>query len=272
MKKIILLHALMLTTLFVGAQGFEPARKLKYLNLPSTKEIIGVDGTKSIGSDSVGGGAEILQQLAINVTNSTPRINIKAVKLYAQVGKQKFIDFYILSSIPTITTNPGDSAKNLGNELQNLYGGLLNSYFAQTFYFNKEDDYQTRGLQIDAKGGFKLTETSKNSGTKNIYLPSGQLATEFRFLIPLFGKPTDENLAGLVQLKLNGQMLYTNNADYDNFFETDDGKKPSSFLFSSNVEGSVHIFDQFYVSGGYSFGSISTIEDTGYLKLTYSRK
>ncbi|GIZ10385.1 hypothetical protein [Flavobacterium sp. UMI-01] len=263
---------------FSFGQGFEKARRINYVNTTDSlnKEKKGLNflfnsDDEKTKTDELGSGAEFFQQLGLNLTNTVPRISIKAVKLYAKVGKNKFIDFYILSSIPTISASPSDSIKNLGNELQSLYGGLLNSYFSKTWYFNKETDYQTRGLQIDLKGGYKLTESSKNSGTKNVYLHSGQLASEIRFLVPLFGNPNDTNLAGLTQIKLFGQALYNSSSDYDNFFISADGTKPNNFLYSSTIEGSVHIFNQFYISGGYSFCSIKTIDDLGYFKLTYSK-
>jgi hypothetical protein len=276
-RYLLLIIGLLLSTAIFG-QGFEPSRKIKYLKLPnknvsreeSLNLIFRTDTEKAKKDSMLGSGSEFFQQLAINVSNTVPRINIKAVKLYAKVGKTTFIDFYILSSIPTLSTNPIDSAKNLGNELQNLYGGLLNSYFSKTWYFNKEDDFQTRGIQLDLKGGYKLTESTKNLGTKNIYLHSGQLATEIRYLVPLFGTPNDENLAGLAQVKIYGQALYNNNSDYSSFF-MDNNSFPSNFLFSSTIEGSVHVFSQFYISGGYSFSSINTIDNLGYFKLTYSK-
>lgn len=260
-------------------QGFEPTRKINYIKLPNSGVNTGKGFNMIFNSESdqaktdslLGTGSEYFQQLAVNVTNTTPRINIKAVKLYAKVGKKTFIDFFVLSSIPTLSTNPLDSAKNLGNELQNIYGGLINSYFNKTWYFNKEDDYQTRGLQIDLKGGYKLTESAKNSGTKNIYLHSGQLATEMRFLVPLFGSPTAANLAGMAQFKINGQAVYNNSADYNNFFIDENKNNPSSLLFSSTIEGSIHVFNQFYISGGYSVSSINTIQNFGFFKLTYSK-
>ncbi|MBK8244314.1 MAG: hypothetical protein IPK88_12875 [Saprospiraceae bacterium] len=262
MKKKLSFILFVLGTNLSFGQGFEPARKLNY-----TQPSINL-----MDSDSLNGtGSEIFQQLGINLTNTVPRVNIKAIKLYAKLGKKTFLDFYILSSIPTLSTNPDDSIKSLGNELQNIYGGLLNSYFSKTWYFNKDKDYQTRGLQLDIKGGYKLNESTKNGGTKNIYLHSGQFSTEIRFLVPLFGSPSDENLSGLAQFKIYGQALYNNNKDYLKFFEDDNQVKPSKVLFSSTIEASIHIFKQFFISGGYSFSSISTIENMGYFKLTYSK-
>jgi hypothetical protein len=279
MKKNLIIILKLLVSAYTFGQGFEPARKINYIKQPNSlvnvdkglNRIFNSKSKKAETDKMLGTGSEFFQQLALNVSNTVPRITIKAVKLYAKVGKTTYLDFYILSSIPTLSTNPIDSARNLGNELQNIYGGLLNPYFSKTWYFNEEMDYQTRGLQVDLKGGYKLTESTKNLGTKNIYLHSGQLATEVRFLVPLFGSPTDNNLAGLTQIKVYGQVLYNNNKDYFSFFKDNNQNIPSNFLFSSTIEASLHIYNQIYISGGYSFSSISTIDNFGYFKMTYSK-
>lgn len=267
-----------LLPLFTYGQGFEKARKINYVKIPNslianTKGLnfLFNENDKETAEKNLGSGSEFFQQLGLNVTNTVPRISIKAVKLYAKVGKETFIDFYVLSSVPTISASPADSIKNLGNELQGMYGGLINSYFSKTWYINKETDFQTRGLQIEIKGGYKLTESSKNEGTKNIYLHSFQGAGELRYIVPLFGNPTDTDLAGLVQIKLYGQTLYNGSLDYEQFFASTDGAKPNNWLFSFACEASVHVINQFYISGGYSASSINTIEDFGFFKLTYSK-
>ena len=213
---------------------------------------------------------EIFQQLSINASEQL-RVNLKALKLYAQVGKDSYIDFYVLSSLPTNSIALGDSVEALGNELQSIYGGLVNSYLSKSWYLNKEDDRNQRGLQFELRGGYKLTNSSKDQGASDVFLHSAQGAAEIRFLIPLKKETTDDNMAGIIQLKASAQGVYSNSNEYQLFFTNDQGEKPSNFLGTINLEGSIHVVDQFYVSGGGSFSSLNQVGNVGYFKITYSK-
>lgn len=269
MKALSVTLFLLFLNMLIFGQGIERPRKVNYLK--PVGEIKGIEQTKA-NEDYLGGGYEAFQQIALKFENTTPKVNIKALKLYAQVGEKKYLDFYILTSVPTWGANPVDSAKYLGNELQNLYGGLLNSYFSHSWYLNKNSDFELRGIQIDIKGGYKLCETTKTSGTKNIYLHSWQLATEIRYLIPLKNDISSDQLAGLAQLKFNGQAVFSGSDDYINYFTNKNQERPSRVMFSGNIEASVHVYNEFYLSGGYSFNSIDAIENYGYFTVSYSRK
>jgi len=254
MKSKLTIVVLLLASINSFSQGFERKRTFKT--------------TGDEAPSNTGG--EILQQASITSATSTARLNLKVIKCYAKVGK-KYIDLYILSSIPVVATNPNDSIKNLGNELQSLYGGLANAYFSKTWSFFGDDENE--GLKLDFKGGYKLTETSKLKGKDNLYLHSAQAALELRFLAKLLAEPKEgSSQQGVFQAKATCQLFYNDSQDYYKSFRLSNGSDPSKFYASLNLEASLHIFDQFYVSGGASLSSLPSIQNLGYFKVTYSRK
>lgn len=256
------------------AQGFERPRKalIQYDSIGGQKT---TTPTKT-EDDKKDPFLEVLQQIGLNVgNNGKPRLTVKAMRFDAEIRKGKHINFYLLSSIPTVNNNNlQEIQKSLGNELQGIYGGLLNSYFSQTFKFNKDEtDNEVRGFQIELKGGYRMHETASPIDTTTTLVHTGQAGAEFRYLIPLRKNRNDSALAGNIQLKASFQGLYVGeNGAYQNYFKAPDGVMPPKYFFSGTFEASIFVVNEFYLSGGYSFNSVNAIKPFGFLKLTYTKK
>ena len=99
--------------IFAYSQGIERPRKIVHFKTPTLAcrgivQASATDTTKGIVQDSAtdttkGVGAELFKQLTLDIENKSPQVCVKAIKLYAQLGEKKVVDFYVLTTIPLLS-------------------------------------------------------------------------------------------------------------------------------------------------------------------------
>jgi hypothetical protein len=212
----------------------------------------------------------LLPDFTVEVGSASPRARIEVGKMYALVFG-KWIPFYFFTNLSALLPEGKDSAQFTAKELLSQFGGLANLSFAGQFNIDKHSVRGKKGLYGDIRGGAKLIELA-GGGDQRKLTGAAEAALNFNWLIPLANADNIDNQVGLLTINVRGTGNVTGGKRYKALFETPAGKVPPNAVFALNIDGSFHLFNQFYVSAGYSLSSNKAIPSGGFFGASISRK
>ena len=232
----------------------------------------------------VEGGQQVLDQASVGFAGSSPNITLKTYKLSALIGKGTW-DLYLYNSVPAYSIDRSDSITNLGGDILNQLGGLMNVSLSKTGYFANGENKtykDIKGGQIDFRMGGKLLDSQNRLGADKyeFMVPVLQSTIDVRYLIPLVNPlerkknlNTDlrKGLMGNLSFRVyGGVMQVLNKKVYNRMFEDERGNAPKrATLFTGNVEFNLFLTDQFFISAGYSMSNEQRVPNRSFFSISY---
>lgn len=223
---------------------------------------------------------EILQQMAFDYSPEGTRARLKLAKFWLEPMEGTFIPLYLFTNPSLLLPAGEDSADYTAQELLSQVGGLVNVAAAKPFLFKGSIPGQV-GPQGEVRIGgkyvqFPSEESNSLSGTF-VAQAGGSLAWYMRLWgghytrAQLRNRPDTVSQAGVITFNARATASYLGGGRYRDLFASSTGDVPPSFLGSLQVDGTIHIFDQLFLTAGYTFSSSSLVEGSGSAGFSLSR-
>ena len=225
-----------------------------------------------------------LADAGLDFSESTPRMQLNALQLYANIGG-KLHPFYVFTSVPLVAPERNDLQEYYAHALLDQYGGLLNVSLAPRWcLLSAESETQRtaaeqRGLdmcqrdhhlQLQAQAGAKVIEVV--GAETNDFAPAAQVGFDASFQLDLQGSETldPEARQGMLVLRASGFADAVFGPTYNDMFSVgDDRASPVPVVGTAELQ--FFIFDYVYFTAGYSVATEDRIGDRWYFSLSRNR-
>lgn len=212
---------------------------------------------------------QLLENATLDLNGALAKANITALSYYANIGNYQ-LPFYIFTSFPVLTPDRDQLEEYLSNEILNPNGGLVNLTLARSWYYMQSPEKAPGedALTVQFMGGGKLLEVV--GLTENEYTPAMHLGGNAQLRMSLT-ETTNGSMAGLLQLRATVLANYVNSGSYNEFFTVEEDA-PSRVPVTFSISGSIHIFDQLYISAGYVRAAEDRLPERKFVSMSVSRR
>lgn len=230
-------------------------------------------GVAGVAGGPVTPAPDILSQLAFNYSPDAVRSSIQLARYWVNPMGNVFIPIYFFSDPSVLLPAGKDSVKYTARELLSQIGGLLNVAVAKNYLFPGSVP-GLLGPQGDLRIGGKYVQMPSADSKRGTVV--GQLAGSFSWYMRVFAdqnagqgkdlrsRPDTVSQKGVITLNVRGTADFLGGAAYRNLFKDASGNVPPAALGSVQLDGSIHLFDQLYLTGGYTFSISSLVKGSGF--------
>ncbi len=224
-------------------------------------------GLGVVGSQDSVPKPEVLQQTSLDFSSSSPTARFKVMKYYAKFG-QSWVPLFLYLSTPAVSPESADTSKVLASQILSPYGGAANMFLSKPFGITRHAIEGHEGLFLVPQIGGKLLD---NFSSPVSFTGAGYAELNLDAYLPVFATPNTDLQQGLISLHGSLAVHYVNSKVYERRFATiTDG--PSHLPAAALVAGSIHIFEQLYVSIGYSWcTNVETLDHRTFATVSFSR-